>query len=114
MQRPGTNPQDVNPEDILCDFCHRATWSKEIASIEGHHGSIVCSDCLACAWVEVVQAEAGIRLDGAACTMCLEERTDPAWRSPLHEAACICRRCIKLAGRAFKKDGHSDWVERVN
>ena len=34
MQRPGTNPQDVNPEDILCDFCHRATWSKEIASIE--------------------------------------------------------------------------------
>ena len=41
--------------------------------------------------------------------MCLEERSDPAWRSPLHEEASICRRCIKLGGRAFRKDGQAAW-----
>ena len=109
MQRPGTDPQNVQPEDILCDFCRRATWAKDIPSIEGHHGSIICTDCLACAWTEVVELQAGVDLEGASCTMCLEERSDPAWRSPLHEEASICRRCIKLGGRAFRKDGQAAW-----
>jgi hypothetical protein len=111
MQRPETNPQDVQPEDILCDFCHRPTWSLNIASIEGHHGSVICVDCLKYAWIDVVDTETGIQLDGDTCTMCLEQRTDPAWRSPMHEEACICRRCIKLAAQAFRKDGNSGWVK---
>ena len=110
MQRPETNPQDVKPEDILCDFCHRATWSQDIASVEGHHGSIICSDCLKIAWVEVVETESGILMGEGKCTMCLEQRKDPSWRSQLYEEAVICRRCIKLAGRALKKDDNPDWT----
>ncbi|MAD19479.1 MAG: hypothetical protein CMJ52_04565 [Planctomycetaceae bacterium] len=44
------------------------------------------------------------------CTMCLEPRRDPAFRSPVREEALVCRRCIRLAGRALARDPDHDWT----
>ena len=35
MQRPGTDPENVEMSDILCDFCLRA-WTKDRPMVEGH------------------------------------------------------------------------------
>ena len=59
MHRPGTDPRNVQPDDILCDSRHCATRAQDIPSIEGRHGSIVSSDCPARAWTEVVERQAG-------------------------------------------------------
>ena len=45
MHRAGHDPDNIQPDDILCDFCLRATWSLDIPSVEGHHGSIFCAEC---------------------------------------------------------------------
>ena len=102
MHRPGTNPDDVQQSDILCDFCH-APWTEDRPMVEGHHGSIVCGSCLTVACAEVIVAGADDRIDGYKCTMCLENRPDAAWRSPAHDDAFICRRCIELAAGQLAK-----------
>ena len=61
MHREGTDADNVQPKDILCDFCHRAVWAMGLPCIEGHHGSVVCGDCLKVAWAELVD------LDGGGC-----------------------------------------------
>lgn len=43
------------------------------------------------------------------CTMCLENRKDPAFRSPAREEAIICRRCIRLSARALDTDSDYAW-----
>ena len=115
MHRPGTNPDDVEPSDILCDFCERP-WSEEIPFVEGHQGSCICGNCLTVAWAAVIQGG----LDDSpehdeenpwTCTMCLEHRKDPAYQSPLREAALICRRCIRLSARALDTDPDHPWAK---
>lgn len=116
MHRPGANPDAMLPSDILCDFCQRP-WGEDVSMVEGHQGSCICSQCLAAAWQSVINAE----IDDAPppapegaepswkCTMCLEPREDPAFRSPIREEAIVCGRCIRLAGRALGTDPDIDW-----
>ena len=107
MRRDGTNPDDVQPEDVLCDFCLEPAWALNRPCVEGHHGSIICGVCLSKAWV-VVQCER----DGeapATCTMCLEDRDEPGWRGDT--SAHICKRCIKQAAGAMHKSNDWDWTK---
>ncbi|MBC24521.1 MAG: hypothetical protein CMJ32_11500 [Phycisphaerae bacterium] len=107
MRREGTDPNDVHMSDVLCDYCH-ASWTEDVPVIEGHQGSIICSKCLSVAYMEVLGD--GSPIDGGRCTMCLEDREGPCWQSPAYPEAIICRRCIKLAAAAFKRDKQVDWV----
>jgi hypothetical protein len=109
MRREGTNPDNVQMEDVLCDFC-LANWTLEVPFIEGHHGSCVCGPCLTAAYRHVVLAKSNDAAPGARCTMCLEERTDPGYRSPTRAEAFICERCIKLAAGALVRDKESGWT----
>lgn len=106
MRRDGTNPENVQPEDVLCDFCGQAAWADEEPCIEGHHGSIICGGCLTLAWTVVQIDKAG----GAqqACTMCLEERDEPGWQGASTDAH-ICKRCIKQAAGALHKSADWSW-----
>lgn len=109
MHRPGANPAEMHPEDFLCDFCGRA-WNGEFPMVEGHQGSLICGSCLTVAYAEVVRAKQGTAPDGYRCTMCLEERDDPGWRSPAREAACACARCLRQAGAQLEKDPDWEWT----
>jgi hypothetical protein len=94
--------------DILCDFCH-AEWVEDLPMVEGHHGSVVCGKCLTVAYRSVVQAGVSTAPAGYQCTMCLENRADPAWQSPAYPEAVICKRCINQAAGALSKDPESGW-----
>ena len=121
MHRPGADPEAILPSDILCDFCTRP-WSDDIPLVEGHQGSCICGKCLTTAWRAVI--DAGIN-DAPAqtpeeditsgptwlCALCLEPRRDPAFQSPVREEAFVCRRCIRLAGRALDGDPDHDWTK---
>lgn len=117
MRRPGTNPDDVQMSDVLCDFCHRA-WTEDMPMLEGHHGSCVCGNCLTVAYTAVVLNGADDAGHEYLCPMCLEGPDDraaldtadmPGWQSPAGDNAVICRRCIKLAAGALHKDADFDW-----
>lgn len=109
MQRPGTDPNDVQMSDILCDFC-RAPWVEDLPMVEGHQGSVVCGKCLTVAYRAVVQGGINTVGPGYTCTMCLEQRPDIAWASPVYPEAVICKRCINLAAGTLSKDKESGWT----
>ncbi|MAT81161.1 MAG: hypothetical protein CMJ29_05890 [Phycisphaerae bacterium] len=109
MHRAGHDPDNIQPDDILCDFCLRATWSLDIPSVEGHHGSILCAECLEQAWKSLVMEKGGAAgEEGWTCTMCLEAREAPWWCSSLNDQARVCRRCTKQAAGALHKS--KDWA----
>jgi hypothetical protein len=103
--------------DVLCDSCHRA-WTADEPMIEGHHGSCLCGTCLTLAYTEVVLNGSRPATGAYRCPMCLEERPDrealgradePGWRSPFHEEAVICKRCIEMAAESLDRDRDFDW-----
>jgi hypothetical protein len=108
MRKPGTDPDNVQMNDVLCDFCHRE-WTDDMPVIEGHQGSIICGNCLTVAYRSVVLAGESSAPGGYTCTMCLERRADPAWQSPACPEAVTCKRCIKLAAGTLEKDKDWDW-----
>jgi len=108
MQRPGSNPLDMQPSDFLCDFCARA-WDGSFPLVEGHKGSLICGNCLTVAYTEVELHDMNAAPAGYTCTMCLEERPDNAWASPVRDEAVICRRCLKQAAGRLHKDEDWDW-----
>ncbi len=108
MRREGTNPDNVQMDDVLCDFC-RTSWTEELPLIEGHHGSCVCGPCVTVAYQHVSIGGHDDAIPGYTCSMCLEQRTDPCYRSATHLEAFICRRCIKLAATALEKDEDLVW-----
>ena len=108
MHKPGVNPDHVQMSDVLCDFC-RADWTGQTPFVEGHHGSIVCGKCLTVAYMQVVTAGESSAPEGSPCTMCLENRPEPAWRSPLFPEAVICRSCIKLGAGTLERDSDYQW-----
>lgn len=107
MFRPGTDPDNVQMSDVLCDFCH-AVWTENLPLVEGHQGHVICGRCVRVAWLEVVSGGGGDG-PGLRCSMCLEDRPDPCWTSPMHEQARICRRCIEMAAEALEGDAESGW-----
>jgi hypothetical protein len=115
MHRDGHDPENIQSEDILCDFCGRSTWSLDIPSIEGHHGSILCCDCLDRAWQDRIEeknpGQTGAPEAGWTCTMCLESSDDGLWVSPLRAEGRICRRCIKQAAGVLHKCRDWSWTK---
>jgi hypothetical protein len=111
MHREGINPDDVQPEDILCDFCGDPAWSAGTAGIEGHQGSLICGNCLTIAYRSLVLERQD--LPSAPCRLCLETRDDPAWKGICVEGSA-CRRCIKQAAGALHKSKDWDWVKPLD
>jgi hypothetical protein len=107
----------TNPDGSLvsssCDFCQRE-WNLdgEEIMIEGHQGSLICLKCLSTAYADVVLAGGGFENQHKLCTMCLEEREQPEWESPLSDPdkpARVCLRCIKQSATALEKDPDTGW-----
>lgn len=98
--------------DFLCDFCERA-WDGEFAMVEGHHGSLICGKCLTIACRAVLLGAGESAGPGLRCTLCLEERAQAEWRSPLRPEAVICERCIRQAAQSLEKDRDSGWTRPV-
>ncbi len=108
MHREGMNPKNVQPEDILCDFCMRAAYANNEPCVEGHHGSIVCGICLAQAYTALVINKTVIESDKP-CVMCLEKRDGPVWFGEVNAQAHICKRCTKQSAGVLNKSKHWDW-----
>ena len=109
MHRPGADVHDMAISDFLCDFCGRA-WDGAFPMVEGHQGSLICGACLTIAYTEVIRSDTPPGPASDTCTMCLEERDDPTWRSPAQEAS-ICRRCIRQSGTKLEKDPDWPWTK---
>lgn len=103
---------------ISCDFCG-SDWDEVKPMIEGHHGSVLCLECLASA-LELAKPTQ-VATDTAvgvqpACTMCLQEPEQgkaqwipdprPVGANP---TALICIDCINQAAGTFSKDPDIDW-----
>jgi len=112
MQREGADKQDMQVSDFICDFSLKA-WDGQFPLIEGHEGSLISGDCLTVAFTEVVLNDVNSGPEGYTCRMCLEERDDPAWQSPVSPDAVICRRCIKQGAGRLHKDPDWDWKKPV-
>ncbi len=107
MLRPGADPDNVQMSDVLCDFCH-AMWTADLPFVEGHQGHVICGRCVRVACLEVESVEGGAE-STRQCCMCLEDRPEPCWASPLDAQARICRRCIEMAADALEGDAESGW-----
>lgn len=110
MHRDGVDPENVQAEDILCDYCEGAAWAAGEPCVEGHQGSIVCGDCLIKAYRELVLFDSD-STSSQKCRMCLEDRDEAVWTSEMEPTATICLRCIKQASAVLQKSKHWDWVK---
>ena len=96
---------------ISCDFCG-TDWDQVKPMAEGHHGSVICLECLEKACRNVTHVIGKFQ-----CVLCLRdiEGTDRKCWSPGHKpeaanpSAIICYSCIKQAARAFTRDPDIDW-----
>ncbi len=110
MQRPGANPDDMNPADFVCDFC-LTPWDGASPVVEGHRGSPLCGACLAAAYRELglKPDPAGNAPAASTCVMCLEERKEPGWHGAT--PAVICKRCAKQSAAVLAKNKDYQWVK---
>jgi len=91
-----------------CDFCRRS-WAEELPMVEGHQGSLICSECLTAAYALVALRGEGEALQSpSVCALCLEQRADVHWRGPLGDA-WACKRCIKQSAAILEKDAEVGW-----
>jgi hypothetical protein len=116
MHRPGADPDNMQPEDFMCDFCGR-TWREGMAIVEGHRGSLICGDCLAAAYRAIVIGDAAAAPAGYTCSLCIETRAEPGWSNPDQPkdlpVASVCRRCTKQSAAVLAKDKDYGWVKPV-
>lgn len=108
MQREGADLSNMLVSDFLCDFCTKA-WDGAFPMVEGHQGSLICGNCLTVAYAEIVLLRTDMAPSGATCTMCLEERGDPMWASPVRDEVYACRRCLRQGGTKLEKDPDWEW-----
>lgn len=109
MLRPGANPEALVETDFLCNFCGRA-WRADVPMIEGHQGNLICGNCVTVAYRELALSPGEQpAAPSPQCTMCLEERNERTWESPVHEGQRICVRCTKQAAGTLVKDKDSNW-----
>lgn len=109
MRREGADEDNLSMADFLCDFCGSA-WTDTRPMIEGHRGACLCGPCLTLAYADLEMAGVSDEAKpGETCRMCLEERTESCWRSPVLDDAIACRRCVKQAAGAMHKDPDTDW-----
>lgn len=103
---------------ISCDFCG-SDWdaydeSNSRPMVEGHHGSVICLEC-----VKQALEQMSVRVGDYRCTLCVREglpATRPRWTHPnappspgLNVHAIACRACIRQAARRFHKDTDVPW-----
>ena len=103
---------------ISCDFCG-TDWdpydeSNSRPMVEGHHGSIMCLECLKLALEQMAVGKGEYR-----CTMCIQDGLAadlPRWSHPnpvsspgLNPHATACRPCIRQAAGRFSKDPDVHW-----
>jgi len=93
-----------------CDFC-TMVWDEDRQMIEGHRGSLICSQCLSIAYTELVHLDSGYAPPREeACILCLENGRDELhWQSPVNESAIACRRCVKQSAGVLHKDPDTPW-----
>lgn len=111
MQRAGIDPNNVQMSDILCDFC-LTEWTTEVIFIEGHQGSVICTNCLGIAVLEVAGTATIKITPDMKCTLCLGDRSAdvPGWGSPVNDRAWVCKSCVELAVGTITKDPATDWT----
>ena len=109
MQRAGADPMDMQVSDFLCDFCVRA-WDGAFPMVEGHQGSLICDRCLEVAYRELVLAKGDSTRVPYHCTMCLEERSQPGWTSPMVDGKAVCLRCVNQAAVRLERDEDWQWA----
>lgn len=96
-------------EYFKCDFC-LSPWAEDRQMVEGHRGSLICARCLTLAYAQIVGADSGAAPpEGATCALCLEDRAQQHWQSPLRAEAWACERCIRQSGQMLEKDPESGW-----
>ncbi len=93
-----------------CDFC-KMGWDENRQMVEGHRGSLICSQCLSIAFTELVYLDSGYTPAKAeVCILCLEaERDGLHWQSPIDETVLACRRCVKQSAGVLHKDPDIPW-----
>jgi hypothetical protein len=100
--------QREDPEGIVlvCDFCRR-DWDGQEPMIEGHHGSILCLECLKVALKEQ-HTQPGPEAEGKyKCTLCLRFNMPaalPHWSHGAHPEAIVCQECLYQAAKAFSRN----------
>ena len=110
MHREGVDPENVQAEDILCDYCGNASWAAGEPCVEGHKGSIICGDCLILAYTKLVLEDSD-STSSEQCRLCLEDRDEPVWISEFEPTATICLRCTKQCSAVLQKSEHWDWAK---
>jgi hypothetical protein len=108
MHRPGTDPDNVQLSDIICDFCH-PPWREDLPVVEGHRGAIICGDCLTAAYRGLIFGESPPVDPGYSCRLCLEQRSDAGWQSPRYPDAAVCARCVRQSAGVLHKDRDYEW-----
>lgn len=116
------DPDNASMADFICDFCLRP-WADDRPMVEGHRGSLICSDCLTLAFDELWNRLAGAHADRA-CTLCLEQRREACWSPqtwppagpgvvpnlPISTAPPLaCKRCTKQSTVMLERDPDSNW-----
>jgi hypothetical protein len=75
--------------------------------IEGHHGSVLCLECLKKALAGMVVGE-----EKYTCTLCLRFNIPPRvrrWSNPEHPEAVVCQECLYQAAGTFSKNPDVDF-----
>lgn len=108
MRRPGTDENNVQMSDVLCDFCG-GEWTDTRHMVEGHQGSCICSDCLGSSYRTLALEKGSTAPAGSKCTLCLENRPAPLWMSPVNPGTIACLRCIKQSAAVLQKDPDYKW-----
>ena len=113
MHRPGSDPNNMTPDDFLCDYCGQP-WAEDRPLVEGHKGSCICGNCLTVAYTALVINDDSVEPEpGEACALCLgAEEGTPHWRSPVAVGgrhAIVCRRCVKQSAGVLQKDPEIPW-----
>ena len=108
MRRPGSDENDLQMRDFLCDYCGRE-WTELVPMVEGHRGSCICGNCVGAAYAALEIEGAGSATPPFECALCLERRTEPGWASPVREGVCACRRCVKQSAGVLSQDKESGW-----
>ena len=95
-----------------CDFCAQP-WRERRPMVEGHQGALICGNCLAIAFTELVHLGLGSPVDAdEACVLCREHgRDEPYWRSPARDGGVACTRCVKQSAGVLHKDADIPWTK---
>ncbi len=106
------DPKATGNDFFKCDFCMKP-WSEGLPMVEGHQGSLICAHCLSVAYTALALNNENSAPAGYTCSMCLEQRDDPAWVSPIRAEGVICKRCARQAATGLQKDPDSNWQKPV-